>query len=89
MRQTSPLAYWKYSPNDAQAQEKWDEYTKYKNRVFKLTSTTEAPWVVVDSNDKRISGLNAMRYVLNQVPYEGKNTSVIGEPYPEALTSIR
>jgi polyphosphate kinase 2 len=88
MRQTSPLAYWKYSPNDAQAQEKWDQYTKYKNRVLKLTSTSQAPWVVVDSNDKRISGLNAMRYVLNQVPYDGKNETVIGEPYPEAVTKI-
>lgn len=88
-RQTSPLAYWKYSPNDAKAQEKWDAYTKYKNRVFKLTSTPEAPWIVVDSNDKRISSLNSMRYVLNQVPYEGKNESLIGEPYPEVVTRIR
>ena len=88
MRQTSPLAYWKYSPNDAKAQEMWDQYTKYKNRVLKLTSTSQAPWIVVDSNDKRISGLNAMRYVLNQVPYEGKNETVIGEPYPEAVTKI-
>ena len=88
MRQTSPLAYWKYSPNDAKAQEMWDQYTKYKNRVLKLTSTSYAPWIVVDSNDKRISGLNAMRYVLNQIPYEGKNESVIGEPYPEAITKI-
>lgn len=88
MRQTSPLAYWKYSPNDAKAQEMWDQYTKYKNRVLKLTSTPYAPWIVIDSNDKRISGLNAMRYVLNQVPYEGKNESMIGEPYPEVLTKI-
>lgn len=88
-RQSSPLAYWKFSPNDAQAQEKWEDYTMYKNRVFKLTSTPEAPWIVVDSNDKRISGLNTMRYVLNQVPYEGKIESVVGEPYPEVITTIR
>lgn len=88
-RQTSPLAYWKFSPNDAQAQEKWEDYTMYKNRVFKLTSTPEAPWIVVDSNDKRISSLNAMRYVLNQVPYEGKNESIVGKPYPEVVTTIR
>ena len=89
MRQTSPLAYWKFSPNDAKAQEKWEEYTRYKNRVLKLTSTAYAPWVVVDSNDKRISGLNAMRYVLNEVPYEGKDEAVIGSTYPEAVTRIR
>lgn len=89
MRQTSPLAYWKFSPNDAKAQEKWEEYTKYKNRVLKLTSTPYAPWVIVDSNDKRISGLNAMRYVLSEIPYEGKNEMVIGSTYPEAVTRIR
>lgn len=89
MRQTSPLAYWKYSPNDARAQEKWEEYTKYKNRVLKLTSTSYAPWVIVDSNDKRISGLNAMRYVLSEIPYEDKNEMVIGSTYPEAVTRIR
>jgi len=88
-RQTSPLAYWKYSPNDAKAQEKWDAYTQYKNRVFKLTSTPEAPWIVVDSNDKRISSLNSMRYVLNNVPYEDKDEEIIGEPYPEVVTRIR
>jgi len=89
MRQTSPLNYWKYSPNDAKAQEKWGSYTKYKERVFKLTSTPEAPWVVIDSNDKRVSGLNAMRYVLNTVPYEGKDVDTIGQTYPEAVTKIR
>jgi polyphosphate kinase 2 len=89
MRQTSPLNYWKYSPNDAKAQEKWGSYTKYKERVFKLTSTPEAPWVVIDSNDKRVSGLNAMRYVLDTVPYEGKDVAVIGQTYPEAVTKIR
>jgi len=89
MRQTSPLNYWKYSPNDAQAQEKWGSYTKYKERVFKLTSTPEAPWIVIDSNDKRVSGLNAMRYVLNAVPYDGKNEAIIGQNYPEAVTKIR
>lgn len=88
-RQTSPLDYWKYSPTDAKAQEKWEKYTQYKNRVLKLTSTPEAPWVVIDSNDKRISGLNSMRYVLNAIPYEGKNETAIGEPYPEVVTRIR
>jgi polyphosphate kinase 2 (PPK2 family) len=88
MRQTSPLAYWKYSPNDAKAQEMWDQYTKYKNRVLKLTSTSQAPWVVVDSNDKRISGLNAMRYVLSEVEYDGKNHEV-SEWYPEVVNILK
>lgn len=89
LRKGSPLKYWKYSPNDAKAQEKWEEYTNYKKRVFKVTSTPYAPWTVIDANDKRISGLNAMRYVLNQVPYEGKDEKVISMKYPEVVTTIR
>ena len=88
-RQESPLAYWKFSPTDALAQEKWDAYTYYKDKVLDVTSTPDAPWVVVDSNDKRISGLNAMRYVLDEVPYEGKEESSIGKPYPEAVTALK
>jgi polyphosphate kinase 2 (PPK2 family) len=89
LRKGSPLKYWKYSPNDAKAQEKWEEYTNYKKRVFKVTSTPYAPWTIIDANDKRISGLNAMRYVLNQVPYEGKDEKVISMKYPEVVTTIR
>jgi polyphosphate kinase 2 len=89
IRQSSPLKYWKFSPNDAKAQEMWDEYTKYKEKVFDLTSTEYAPWTVVDSNDKRISGLNAIRYVLKTVPYEGKDNGNIGGVFPEVVTTIK
>lgn len=89
MRQSSPLRYWKYSPNDAKAQEKWKEYTNYKRRMFKVTSTDAAPWVVVDSNDKRISGLNSIRYVLSKVPYVDKNEDLIEITYPEVITTIK
>jgi len=88
-RKDSPLKYWKYSANDAKAQEKWEEYTKYKTRVFKDTSTDLAPWTVIDANDKRITGLNAMRYVLTQVPYDNKNEKVLSVSYPEVITTIK
>lgn len=89
IRQASPLKYWKFSPNDARAQEMWDEYTKYKEKVFELTSTDYAPWTVVDSNDKRLSGLNSIRYVLNKIPYDGKNEDNIGGTFPEVITTIK
>lgn len=89
IRKGSPLKYWKFSPNDAKAQDKWDEYTSYKQRMFRVTSTDYAPWTVVDSNDKRVSGLNAMRYVLSKVPYDNRNTELIEIEYPEAITTIK
>jgi len=89
MRQKSPLKYWKYSPNDAQMQDLWDRFTEYKDELFDKTSTLNSPWVILDSNDKRISGLNAIRYVLQNIPYEGKNEQILDKSFPEALTVLR
>ena len=89
MRQESPLKYWKYSPNDAKMQDMWDRFTEFKDRLFDKTSTVNHPWVVLDSNDKRISGLNAIRYVLQNIPYDGKNEESLNKTYPEALTVLR
>lgn len=89
MRKKSPLKYWKFSPNDAKAQEKWDEYTSYKKRLFKVTSTDISPWVIIDSNDKRVSGLNAIRYILSKIPYDNKNNDIVDIEYPEVITTIK
>lgn len=89
MRKQNPLKYWKFSPNDAKAQQKWDEYTSYKKRLFKITSTEVSPWVIIDSNDKRVSGLNAIRYVLSKIPYDNKNNDIIDIEYPESITTIK
>lgn len=89
MRQQSPLKYWKYSPNDEKMQDLWDRFTEFKDRLFDKTSTLNNPWVIVDSNDKRISGLNAIRYVLQNVPYDNKNENVLQQNYPEAISVMR
>lgn len=87
LRQTSPIKYWKFSPNDAKAIEKWDAFTAYKEEMFRKTSTEKSPWVVVDSNDKRTAKLNAMKYILNIVPYENKNMERL-DVYPEVVFPI-
>lgn len=89
MRQKSKLKYWKYSPNDSKMQDLWDRFTEFKDKLFDKTSTVNHPWVIVDSNDKRISGLNAIRYVLQNIPYDRKNEDVLNKNYPEALTVLR
>ena len=88
-RQKSPLKYWKYSKNDEKMQEVWDKFTEYKEKLFDKTSTVNHPWVVLDSNDKKISGLNAIRYVLQNIPYENKNSELLDKEYPEAMTVLR
>lgn len=87
LRQTSPVKYWKFSPNDAKSMEKWEAYTAYKEEMFRKTSTEKSPWVVVDSNDKRVAKLNAMRYILNRIPYENKREDIL-EVYPEIVQEL-
>lgn len=88
MRQKSPLKYWKFSPNDAKVVDKWDVITKYKNQMFNNASSHKSPWVIINSNDKRIGMLNAMRYVLWDIDYDNKNDSV-SEWYPEVVNIIK
>jgi polyphosphate kinase 2 len=88
-RQSNPLKQWKYSPNDAKMQDLWDRFTEFKDKLFDKTSTQNNPWVILDSNDKRISGLNAIRYVLQNIPYENKNSEVLDKEFPEAVYVLK
>ena len=85
----SPLKYWKYSPNDSKMQDLWDRFTEFKEKLFDKTSSVNNPWVIVDAEDKRVSGLNAIRYVLQSIPYEGKDEKVLDKDYPEALAILK
>jgi polyphosphate kinase 2 (PPK2 family) len=89
IRQNSPLKYWKYSPNDAKMQDLWDRFTEFKEKLFDKTSTLNHPWVIIDAQDKRVSGLNAIRYVLQNIPYEGKNEKILNREYPEVLAVLK
>ena len=81
-RQLDPVKRWKLSPIDLASLDKWDEYTKAKEAMFFYTDLADAPWTVVKSNDKKRARLEAMRYVLSQVPYEGRDEGVVGRPDP-------
>ena len=71
-RESSRLKYWKLSSNDWKAHEKWKIQTNFKEQMFSKTSTTYAPWVIINSDNKMIGRLNAMRYVLSTIDYENK-----------------
>ena len=85
-RATSPLKQWKLSTIDARAQEKWLEFTHYKERMFASTSTPRSPWVIIKGNDKEKARFEAMRYVLNALDYTGKGqTGQRIEPDPDIV----
>lgn len=84
-RQVHPLKRWKLSPIDMASLDKWDDYTKAKEAMFLNTDTVAAPWTVVKSDDKKRARLNAMRYVLQSLPYTGKDAEAIGTIDPLIL----
>ena len=71
-RQNSPLKYWKLSENDLKAAKEWDLFTHYKEQVFANSEPNKNPWVIINSDNKMIGRLNAMRYVLKTLDYDGK-----------------
>lgn len=77
-RQRHPLKQWKLSPIDLASLDKWDEYTVAKEAMFHHTDTVDSPWTVIKSDCKKRARLNAMRYVLWSLPYEGKDPAAIG-----------
>mgnify|MGYP001823601642 FL=1 len=68
-RKTDPLRQWKLSEVDLQAQDRWDDFTNVKYEMLKRTHTIDAPWTVVRSNDKHLARLNAIKTILNAVPF--------------------
>ncbi|HUV14805.1 MAG TPA: polyphosphate kinase 2 [Acidobacteriota bacterium] len=76
-RRTDPLKQWKLSPVDEASIAKWDDYTKARNRMFYLSHTRDAPWTVVRSDDKKRARINAIRFILNSVPYDGKSKELV------------
>lgn len=84
-RRAHPLKQWKLSPVDEASLDKWDAYTKAKEAMFFNTDTSDAPWTVIKSDCKKRARLNAMRFVLNKLPYSGKEHSQIGAIDPMIL----
>lgn len=86
-RRQNPLKQWKLSPVDEKAQELWDSYTRYKEEMFSKTHTTYSPWIIVKANDKQAARLESLRYVLNLLPYKGKEEATIRlTPDPNVIT---
>lgn len=81
-REAHPLKQWKLSPIDKASLDKWSEYTLAKEAMFYNTDTSESPWIVIKSDCKKRARLNAMRYVLNKLPYDKKDTKAVGHVDP-------
>lgn len=84
-RRHDPLKRWKISPIDLKAIEKWDDYTRVKEEMFRATHQRLTPWTVILANDKRRARLNALKLVLSQIDYDGKDKSIAEAPDPQIV----
>ncbi|WP_054311171.1 polyphosphate kinase 2 [Mesorhizobium sp. 1M-11] len=70
MRIHDPMKQWKLSPMDLQSRVRWEQYTKAKEEMLSRTNIQEAPWFIVEGNDKKRARLNCIDHLLQQVRYE-------------------
>jgi polyphosphate kinase 2 len=65
-----PLRQWKLSNMDLPSREKWYEYSRARDAMFRATDTRQAPWYIVRSDDKRRARLNCIAHILEQIPHK-------------------
>lgn len=65
-----PTKRWKLSPMDLEARSRWFDYSKAKDEMFKYTDIKQAPWYVVNADDKMKARLNCIHHLLSLIPYK-------------------
>lgn len=78
-RARDPLKRWKLGPVDFKSIDRWSDYSRAFTRMIEATDTPHAPWTVILANDKLRTRLNAIRVVLSELPYTGRNERSLGE----------
>lgn len=76
-RKDEPLKRWKLSPIDELSLNLWSEYTEAFEKMFSRTHTPFAPWMIVDSNDKKRARINLARILLSKIDYEDKDAEKV------------
>ena len=80
---------WKLSPMDLQSRARWAEYSRAKDEMFAVTDIKQAPWYVVNAEDKKCARLNVIRHLLSLVPYEDLTPEPIKLPPLDKSKYIR
>ncbi len=68
-RLDDPMRRWKLSPMDLESITKWEDYSRAKDEMFVHTDIPEAPWYVVESDDKRRARINMIAHLVSSIPY--------------------
>jgi polyphosphate kinase len=84
-RRTDPLRQWKLSPMDEASLGRFPDYSKARDRMLAYTDTRDAPWTIVNSNDKKRARLEAIRHVVASIPYDHRDAGVAHDPDPRVV----
>jgi polyphosphate kinase len=68
-RLDDPMRRWKLSPMDLESISRWEDYSRAKDEMFVHTDLPEAPWYVVEGDDKRRARINIIAHLLSTIPY--------------------
>ena len=68
-RLKDPMRRWKFSQMDVESFLRWDDYSRAKDEMFPHTDIPEAPWYVVETDDKRRARINMIAHLLSTIPY--------------------
>jgi polyphosphate kinase 2 len=79
-RVNDPLRRWKLSETDLFSRTRWVDYSRAKDEMFIHTDIPEAPWFVVEADDKKVARLNTIAHLLSKIPYEARSIPEIALP---------
>jgi polyphosphate kinase 2 len=83
-RMKDPTKRWKLSPMDLESRARWVEYSKAKDEMFAHTDIKQAPWNVVNADDKKCARLNCIHHLLTMISYEDLTPEPINLPPRQA-----
>jgi len=85
-----PTKRWKLSLIDLESRKRWVDYSRAKDEMFKYTDIKQAPWYVVNSDDKGRAQLNCIHHLLSMIPYEDLTPEeIILPPRQEDIGYVR
>jgi polyphosphate kinase 2 len=89
-RLEDPMRRWKLSPMDLESVTRWEDYSRAKDEMMLHTDIPEAPWYVVESDDKRRARINMIAHLLSTIPYHDVQRATLKLPSrPDAKGYIR
>ncbi len=76
-RERDPLKSWKLSELDYKSHERYGTYVELRDKMFRLSGTPHAPWIELDAVDKKRARLNAIRHLLSNISYPGRDMEAV------------